>query len=66
MRPVKKSLKALDNPDQSLSDVERYVHTQQCLLHIGEHIDKCLAAIHDPERIRVWRKYVRMFCCYRL
>lgn len=56
MRPVKKSLKALDNPDQTLSDAEQVQHTQQCLMHIGEHIDKCLAAIHDPERIRVWRK----------
>jgi chromodomain-helicase-DNA-binding protein 1 len=56
MRPVKKSLKALDNPPQSMSEAEQVQHTQQCLLHIGEHIDKCLTDIPDPERNRVWRK----------
>lgn len=56
MRPVKKSLKALDNPDQSLSEAEQVQHTQNCLLNIGEHIDKCLAAFQDAERIRDWRK----------
>lgn len=61
MRPVKKSLKALDNPPQSMSDVEQVQHTQQCLLHIGEHIDKCLAAIQDPERNRVWRNNLWYF-----
>ena len=55
MRPVKKSLKAIDNPDPSLSEVEAAQHTKECLVHIGEHIDKCLTAISDPERIREWR-----------
>ena len=57
MRPVKKSLKALDNPDTTLPAVDQFQHTQQCLLHIGEHIDRCLSAMQDPERIRTWRKY---------
>ncbi|XP_046453090.1 chromodomain-helicase-DNA-binding protein 1-like isoform X2 [Daphnia pulex] len=61
MRPVKKSLKALDNPPQSMSETEQIQHTQQCLLHIGEHIDKCLAAIPDPERNRVWRNNLWYF-----
>lgn len=56
MRPVKKSLKALDNPDQTLSDAEQVQHTTQCLLQIGEHINKCLSAIHDAERVNGWRK----------
>lgn len=56
MRPVKKSLKALDNPDQSLTESEQVQHTRQCLLHIGEHIDKCLDAMTDAERVREWRK----------
>ena len=56
MRPVKKSLKALDNPDQSLTESEQVQHTRQCLVHIGEHIDKCLDAMTDAERVREWRK----------
>ena len=58
MRPVRKSLKALDNPEQTLTATELAQHVQQCLLHIGEHIDKCLAAISDSEQNRRWRKYV--------
>ena len=61
MRPVKKALKALDKPDQSMSESEQVQHTQQCLLNIGEHIDKCLTTIQDPEKLREWRKYVFHF-----
>lgn len=41
MRPVKKALKALDNPDDSLSEIEQVNHTRLCLLQIGEQINTC-------------------------
>lgn len=56
MRPVKKALKALDNPDQSLSEVEQVNHTRLCLLQIGEQINTCLAGITEPEKIKEWRR----------
>ena len=56
MRPVKKSLKALDSPDQTLSAQDQEKQMMECLMHIGQHIDKCLAEMQDPEKMRVWRK----------
>ena len=53
---MRKSLKALDNPEQTLTAAELAQHVEQCLLHIGDHIDKCLAAMQDSELIRKWRK----------
>lgn len=58
MRPVKKALKALDNPDQSLSEQEQVQHTRECLLQIGEQINVCLSQYTDPEKIKEWRRYV--------
>lgn len=58
MRPVKKALKALDNPDQSLSEHEQVQHTRECLLQIGEQINVCLSQYSDPEKIKEWRRYV--------
>ncbi|XP_025837441.1 chromodomain-helicase-DNA-binding protein 1-like isoform X1 [Agrilus planipennis] len=55
MRPVKKALKALDNPDQSLSEAEQVNHTMLCLLQIGEQINVCLANYTDPEKLKEWR-----------
>lgn len=56
MRPVKKALKALDNPDQSLSEHEQVQHTRECLLQIGEQINVCLTQYADPEKVKEWRR----------
>lgn len=58
MRPVKKALKALDNPDQSLSEAEQVNHTRLCLIQIGEQINHCLNQYTDPEKIKEWRRFV--------
>lgn len=56
MRPVKKALKALDNPDQSLSESDQVQHTRMCLIQIGEQINICLSEYNDPEIIKEWRR----------
>jgi len=56
MRPVKKALKALDNPDQSLTEQEQVNHTRQCLLQIGDQINRCLAEYKDPDKVKEWRR----------
>lgn len=56
MRPVKKALKALDNPDQSMSESEQVQHTRECLIHIGEQINTVLSQYSDPEKIKEWRR----------
>lgn len=56
---MKKALKALDNPDQSLSEVEQVNHTRLCLLQIGEQINTCLAGITEPEKIKEWRRWLQ-------
>ncbi|XP_060536902.1 chromodomain-helicase-DNA-binding protein 1 [Cylas formicarius] len=61
MRPVKKALKALDNPDQSLSELEQVQHTRDCLLQIGEQINTCLNQYSDPEQIKEWRSNLWYF-----
>lgn len=61
MRPVKKALKALDNPDQSLSNQEQVNHTRACLLSIGKQIDVCLAAYKEPDKIKEWRSNLWYF-----
>ncbi|XP_065581127.1 chromodomain-helicase-DNA-binding protein 1-like isoform X2 [Artemia franciscana] len=61
MRPVKKALKALDNPDQSLSEKEQINLTRQCLLQIGQHIDKQLKEYSDQEKVREWRSNLWFF-----
>lgn len=55
MRPVKKALKALDRPDQSLSEAEQVAHTRQYLVQIGNKINTYLAEYKDPEKIKEWR-----------
>lgn len=58
MRPVKKALKALDNPDQSLPETEQVNNTRLCLLQIGEQINTCLKEYkNDPEKSKEWRRY---------
>ncbi|XP_062610883.1 chromodomain-helicase-DNA-binding protein 1-like isoform X1 [Saccostrea cucullata] len=61
MRPVKKALKRLDNPDEGLSDREQLVHTRQCLLKIGDRINECMAHYNDPEVIKQWRNFLWIF-----
>ncbi|XP_048736383.2 chromodomain-helicase-DNA-binding protein 1-like isoform X3 [Ostrea edulis] len=61
MRPVKKALKRLDNPDEGLSDREQLVHTRQCLLKIGDRINECMAHYNDPEVIKQWRSFLWIF-----
>ncbi|CAG2068565.1 unnamed protein product, partial [Timema podura] len=58
MRPVKKALKALDNPDQTLTETEQVNHTRQCLLQIGDQINKCLDEYKDPDQVKEWRRLV--------
>lgn len=57
MRPVKKALRALDRPDETLSQQEQVVQTTKCLIEIGEQIDKCLLQYKDPETIKKWKRY---------
>ncbi|XP_050519198.1 chromodomain-helicase-DNA-binding protein 1 [Diabrotica virgifera virgifera] len=61
MRPVKKALKALDNPDESLPEAEQVQHTRDCLLQIGEQINTCLLKYTDPEKIKEWRSNLWYF-----
>lgn len=56
MRPVKKALKALDNPDQSLSEQDQVNHTRMCLIQIGEQINVCLKEYTDPDKVKEWRR----------
>lgn len=56
MRPVKKALKALDNPDQNLGPHEQVNHTRQCLVQIGDQINKCLTIYKDTDTIKQWRR----------
>ena len=58
MRPVKKSLKMLDNPDPGLSEKDQLLHTRKCLLKIGDHINHLLTAYNDPDHIKAWRRLV--------
>lgn len=61
MRPVKKALKALDKPDQNLSEQEQVAYTRTCLLNIGRQIDECLTAYKEPEKIKEWQSNLWYF-----
>lgn len=61
MRPVKKALKALDRPDQTLSETDQVTHTRQCLLQIGNQINTCLLEYKDSEQIKEWRSNLWYF-----
>lgn len=61
MRPVKKALKALGKPDQTLSAEEQVTHTRTCLVNIGNQINACLAVIKDPNKIKEWRSNLWYF-----
>ncbi|XP_022330657.2 chromodomain-helicase-DNA-binding protein 1-like isoform X3 [Crassostrea virginica] len=61
MRPVKRALKRLDNPDEGMSDKEQLIHTRQCLLKIGDRINECMGHYNDPEVIKQWRSFLWIF-----
>uniref|UniRef100_T1J6Q1 Chromodomain-helicase-DNA-binding protein 1 n=1 Tax=Strigamia maritima TaxID=126957 RepID=T1J6Q1_STRMM len=61
MRPVKKSLILLDNPDQNLSEKEQLVHTRQCLLRIGDRINQCLQEYTNNDTVKEWRSNLWCF-----
>lgn len=61
MRPVKKALKTLDNPDQTLPAEEQVTQTRACLLSIGDQINQCLLVYKDPEKIKEWRSNLWYF-----
>ena len=64
MRPVKRSLKRLDKPEEGLTERDQVIHTRQCLLKIGDRINECLAEMNDPDKIKQWRWYVLTFLVY--
>jgi hypothetical protein len=66
MRPVKRALRKLDNPDEGMSEKEQVAHTKQCLLRIGDRITECLSTLNDPEKIKAWRGYVYKQCFLRI
>lgn len=57
MRPVKKVLKALDDPEEKKNELRYVNHMQECLIEIGSHIGKCLEEFKDPDKIREWRRF---------
>lgn len=61
MRPVKKSLKALDGGHHIAPGEDRASHRRECILKIGKHIDDCLAEHKDPEKIKEWRSNLWYF-----
>lgn len=61
MRPVKKALRALDNPDQTLSESEQVTRTRTCLTQIGSQIDICLEEYPDTEKKVEWRSNLWYF-----
>ncbi|XP_053672247.1 chromodomain-helicase-DNA-binding protein 1 [Anopheles nili] len=61
MRPVKKALKTLDNPDETLPQDEQLRQTRACLLSIGDQINLCLAEYRDPEKAKEWRSNLWYF-----
>lgn len=61
MRPCKKALKALDNPDRSLSTADQITHMRACLVSIGKQIELCLAVYKEPEKVKEWRSNLWYF-----
>lgn len=55
MRPVKKALKSLDNPDPNMDDKEQIEHTKRCLIQVGDRIKECLSTITDKDKLKEWK-----------
>lgn len=56
MRPVKKALKSLDNPDPNMDEREQIEHTKKCLIQVGDRIQVCLQDYTDKEQIKEWKR----------
>lgn len=56
MRPLKKVLKQLSEPDESLSEKDQVAFIRSILLKIGDHINVCIEEYSDPEKIKFWRE----------
>ncbi|BFZ01650.1 hypothetical protein BsWGS_04689 [Bradybaena similaris] len=61
MRPLKKVLKQLSEPDESLDEKEQVVFIKGILLKIGDHINVCIEEYSDPEKIKFWRDNLWLF-----
>lgn len=61
MRPVKKALKQLDNPNKEASKEENEAKIRKCLLKIGERVTECLNEIEDLDRRKEWRNNLWTF-----
>ena len=61
MRPVKKALKQLDNPNKEASKEENEAKIRKCLLKIGERVTECLDEIEDLDRRKEWRNNLWTF-----
>ncbi|UYV68282.1 CHD1 [Cordylochernes scorpioides] len=62
MRPMKKALKELDNPDPSLTNDDQVKIARQCLIKIGDHINECLKEYqNDPNLVQEWRCHLWIF-----
>jgi len=59
MRTVKRSLKHLGDPDASQSEAEQLLHTRECLLNIGNHINDILNSFADADKVKEWRRYTQ-------
>lgn len=61
MRPVKKALKQLDNPNKEATKEENEAKIRKCLLKIGERVTECLNEIEDLDRRKEWRNNLWTF-----
>ncbi|GFO50432.1 chromodomain-helicase-DNA-binding protein 1, partial [Plakobranchus ocellatus] len=61
MRPLKKVLKQLSEPDDSLDEKEQVAFIRAILLKIGDHINVCIESLSDPEKIKFWRDNLWLF-----
>jgi len=68
MRSVKKALRMLENPEENMPEKDQVNSTRQCLLKIGDHIQKCLDGYSDEELAKQWRSnlwtFVSKFTAY--
>ncbi|CAG5135112.1 unnamed protein product, partial [Candidula unifasciata] len=61
MRPLKKVLKQLSEPDESLDEKQQVAFIRSILLKIGDHINVCIEEFSDPEKIKFWRDNLWLF-----
>ncbi|XP_005103678.1 chromodomain-helicase-DNA-binding protein 1 isoform X2 [Aplysia californica] len=61
MRPMKKVLKQLSEPDESLNEKEQVSFIRSILLKIGDHISSSIEELSDPEKIKFWRDKLWLF-----